>query len=122
MWNRKLAPSTNIQGPQIDHTFGESQNGYFISTEINPLGQYVNQAKLLGPKLQETSESCKVSMWINMKSPLLSTIDFLFTNALDYDDYEFLDTISGPLGKYFFKILSFNSSFLNLYLYLFSRK
>ena len=104
VWNRKQAPSSNIQGPQIDHTFGEIKNGYFITTEINPLGQFVNQAKLLGPKLKETSESCKVSMWIHMKSPLVCTIDFLFTNANDFDDYEFLDSISGPLGKILVKI------------------
>jgi len=101
VWNRKQAPSSNSQGPQVDHTFGQSKNGYFISTEINPQGQYVNQAKLLGPKLQKTSESCKVSMWIHMKSPLISTIDFLFTNSLDYENYEFLYSIDGPLGKIF---------------------
>ena len=100
IWSRRQAPSSNPQGPQYDHTHGQTKNGYFIKTEINPLGQFVNQAILKGPKLQATSENCKVSMWIHMKSSSsYASIDFLFTNASDYCDYYFLETISGSLGK-----------------------
>ena len=108
-WNRRQAPSLNFNGPQIDHTNGANQNGHFLTTEINPQGStFVNQAILLSPKLQKTSENCKVTMWLHMGSVLIAEMDFLFTNASNYNDYAYLDTIFGPLGRFlnllFFKI------------------
>ena len=101
-WTRRQAPSLNTQGPQIDHTTS-SINGHFLITQINPESSgFVNQAILLGPKLQKTSEYCKASMWIHMGTGLHAEIDFIFTNVSDYMDYTFLETLYGPLGKCLF--------------------
>ncbi|CAF0808194.1 unnamed protein product, partial [Brachionus calyciflorus] len=106
VWNRRQAPSTNTQGPQIDHTLSNSTQakGSFLITEIDiDAGTFINRAILLGPRFEATSASCKVSLWIFMDNPDSRTT-FYFTNVTNTYDYKFLGTVYGTGNKNWFKL------------------
>jgi hypothetical protein len=97
-WTRNKAPSSNPTGPQIDHTTSSS-NGYYLLTETINSG-FIDIAELLGPRLQETALTCKISFWIHMGGNIESQLNLYFTNVSYHLDYEILQVINGPLGKY----------------------
>ena len=98
-WTRRKAPSQNPVGPQIDHTLG-NQAGSFLITQIdNNAGEFSYNSILLGPRFEATSINCKVSMYVHMNDPFESDVTFFFNNVSDYYDYEYLDSLYGPLGS-----------------------
>ena len=99
VWTRRKAPSQNPKGPQIDHTIG-TQAGSFLITQIDENGgEYSYNSVLLGPRLEATSQTCKMSMYVHMNDPFTSDITFYFNNVSNYYDYEYLDSLDGPLGN-----------------------
>jgi len=93
-----FTPSTNSNGPQIDHTTN-STNGFYLITEIDDAsGGFINTVNLLGPRFQETASTCKMSLWIHMDGSSHSFLTFFFTNASNEND-KVLDKIIGPIGK-----------------------
>jgi hypothetical protein len=100
VWKRKQAPSMNSQGPQVDHTFGNTKKGYFFGTEIDENnGGFYYSTILLGPKFQETGSTCKMKMWVHMNGPLEASLTFYYSNYSNSYDYERLGSLYGPLGN-----------------------
>ncbi len=108
-WNRRKAPSANPNGPQIDHTYPNS-SGYFLITELNAGNGFDDIVALYGPRLQETSENCKLTFWIHMGTNLRSSLFFYFINATDPSEFTYLDSEYGPLGdKWVYKEITLGS-------------
>jgi hypothetical protein len=96
---RKQAPSPNVNGPQIDHTYGSRMKGYFMYTALNTsFGNFPYSALLSGPSLQETGEYCQMSFWLFMKGDG-SYIEIFVSNSTKNSILNRLDYIYGSQGS-----------------------
>lgn len=97
-WIRKQAPSSFATGPQIDHS--TNSTGYYMGTSTDfGSGSFYDDAILLGPCLQATGPSCKLTFWVHMGSNEKQQLRIFYNNFSDYLDYHHLETIYGPLGS-----------------------
>lgn len=105
VWNRVKSPSQNPQGPQIDHTYTNNTNGYFLITELSDnAGTFVNKALLFGPGQQGTSEFCKLSLWINMNDPK-ARASFFYSNVSNLYNFKSLGSLTGYGNKNWYNLI-----------------
>ena len=102
-WVRKTGPSSNSNGPQIDHTLQSSLGSYLI-TQRNNGGVGSLTGVLISPTLGPISQTCSLSFWAHMGDINIpeSTVDIILylSNAQDiFGDFEFLAYIVGPTGR-----------------------
>ena len=98
-WIRKTGPSTNIYGPQIDHTLQTTAGSYLgTARKVNNNGSIA--APLDGPTLGQLASSCKISFWAYLADPGIvlrpHQVDVYVTNKAE--TFQYIGTAFGPTG------------------------
>ena len=98
-WIRKTGPSTNIYGPQIDHTL-QTPAGSYLGTSRKAENDGMIAAPLDGPTLGQLSSSCKISFWAYLADPGIvlrpHQVDVYVTNKAE--TFQYIGTAFGPTG------------------------
>ena len=101
-WIRQTGPSTNLLGPQIDHTLLNSFGSYMLTINKNGLSENL-AAVLLSKPVGSMSDYCTLSFWVYLGSTddsLQAFIDMFVSNSENfYDEFEYIGSVRGPLGK-----------------------
>ena len=101
-WVLQTGPSGNQFGPQIDHTLQNASGSYLLTIKEGNITDYIGV--MLSPSFGPVSEYCKFSFWMHMgptdSIALEPVFEIFYSNAEDfYNDYEYVGSVRGPLGK-----------------------
>lgn len=103
-WVRKTGPSSNINGPQIDHTLQNAAGSYLL-TQRNNDGSDLS-ALLFSPTFGALARTCTISFWIYMGDngiPGLDVTIIINMNTQEpdgnLDNIGFIQGPTGPLWK-----------------------
>jgi hypothetical protein len=103
-WKRKMGPSSNSYGPQIDHTLQTNIGSYMLTQRRNDLQLPYYFSVLVSPTFGQIASTCKLRFWAHLGSTGL----FLFPHQIDIyvslaTDLEGVTTykgsIFGPTGS-----------------------